>query len=101
MTSPNAVARPSDKARAALLGWKPTSAAMARIRSRVAAETPGWSLRANETAALVTPARLATSTMVGRFTGRSSAGGRGRGLGGGQPGQGPVAAEQFQGFGQR
>jgi hypothetical protein len=69
MTSPNAPARPSDSARAALLGWNPTSAAMARMRSRVAADTPGWLLRANDTAALVTPACLATSAMVGRFTG--------------------------------
>jgi hypothetical protein len=68
MTSPKAPARPSDRARAALLGWNPTSAAMARIRSRVAADTPGWLLRANDTAAFVTPARLATSAIVGRFT---------------------------------
>jgi hypothetical protein len=32
---------------------------MARIRSRVAAETPGWPLSTNDTAALVTPARRA------------------------------------------
>jgi hypothetical protein len=57
-----------DKARAALLGWNPISAAMAMIRSRVAADTPGWPLSANDTAALVTPARRATSLMVGRFT---------------------------------
>ena len=41
MTSPNAPARPPDKARAAVLGWNPTSAAIARMRSRVAADTPG------------------------------------------------------------
>jgi hypothetical protein len=32
-------ARPSQSARAALFGWKPISCPMARIRSRVAAET--------------------------------------------------------------
>ena len=68
MIRPNAPARPSESARAALLGWKPISSAMARMRSRVAAETPGWPLSANDTAALVTPARRAMSAMVGRFT---------------------------------
>ena len=63
-----APARPSESARAALFGWKPISSAMARIRSRVAADTPGWPLSANDTAALVTPARRAMSAMVGRFT---------------------------------
>ena len=68
MISPNTPARPSDSARAALFGWKPISAAMARMRSRVAADTPGWPFSANDTAALVTPARRAMSAMVGRFT---------------------------------
>jgi hypothetical protein len=54
-------------ARAALLRWKPRSLAIARIRWRVAAETPGCPFSANDTAALVTPARLAISAMVGRF----------------------------------
>ena len=67
-TRPNAPARPSDKARAAQFGWKPRSCAMARMRARVAAETPGWPLSANDTAAFVTPARLAMSARVGRFT---------------------------------
>ena len=69
MIRPNAPARPPDRARAALLGSKPISAAMARMRSRVAAETPGWPFRAKETAALVTPARRAMSAMVGRLIG--------------------------------
>ena len=69
MIRPNAPARPSDRARAALLGSKPISAAMARMRSLVAAETPGWPFRAKETAALVTPARRAMSAMVGRLIG--------------------------------
>src|ERR1700749_2230282 len=68
MTSPNAPALPLDRARAALLGWNPSSAAIAAMRSRVAADTPGCPLSANDTAAVVTPARLATSLMVGRFT---------------------------------
>jgi len=40
-TSPSAPARPSDRARAALLGCQPYSAAMARMRRRVFSETPG------------------------------------------------------------
>ena len=68
MMRPNAPARPSDRARAALLGWKPISSAMARIRCRVAADTPGCPFSAKDTAALVTPARRAMSAMVGRFT---------------------------------
>ena len=40
--------------------------AAARIRSRVSGATPGRSLTANETAAGETPARRATSAMVGR-----------------------------------
>src|ERR1700722_12202915 len=67
ITRPNASALPAVRARAALLGWKPTSWAIARMRSLVAAETPGWPFRAKETAALVTPARWAMSAMVGRF----------------------------------
>ena len=57
MIRPNAPALPADRARAALLGWNPISSAIARIRSLVAAETPGWPFSAKETAALVTPAR--------------------------------------------
>src|ERR1700722_10333854 len=69
ITRPNAPVLPADRARAALLGWNPTSSAIARIRSLVAAETPGWPFSAKETAALVTPARCAMSVMVGRFIG--------------------------------
>ena len=52
--------------RAWALGSQPSSAAAARIRVRVSAATPGRSLTANETAAEDTPARRATSAMVGR-----------------------------------
>ena len=69
ITRPNAPTLPAVRARAALLGWKPISSAIARIRSLVAAETPGWPLSAKETAALVTPARWAMSVIVGRFIG--------------------------------
>ena len=57
ITRPNTPDLPTVSARAALLGWKPISSAIAMIRSRVAAETPGWPFSAKETAALVTPAR--------------------------------------------
>ena len=67
MIRPNAPTRPAVSALAALLGWKPISCAIARIRSRVAADTPGWPLSAKDTAALVTPASAAMSAMVGRF----------------------------------
>ena len=67
ITRPNTPDLPAVSARAALLGWKPISSAIARIRSLVAAETPGWPFSAKETAALVTPARWAMSVMVGRF----------------------------------
>ena len=67
ITRPNASALPAVRARAALLGWKPISWAIARMRSLVAAETPGWPFSAKETAALVTPARCAMSAMVGRL----------------------------------
>ncbi|GAA0366905.1 hypothetical protein GCM10009541_06650 [Micromonospora gifhornensis] len=39
------------------------------MRCRVASETPGWPLSAYDTAPLETPARRATSAIVGRFTG--------------------------------
>jgi hypothetical protein len=46
MTSPRAPAREADRARAALLGRQPISAASLRTRWRVASDTPGWPLRA-------------------------------------------------------
>lgn len=67
MIRPNASARPAVRARAALFGWNPISLAIARMRSLVALDTPGWPFSANETAALVTPARCAMSAIVGRF----------------------------------
>src|SRR5688572_9014567 len=66
---PTAWAAAPDSARAALLGLKPISSAMARMRRRVASDTPGWPLSAYDTAPLDTPARRATSAIVGRFTG--------------------------------
>ncbi len=67
ITRPNTPDLPAVSARAALLGWKPISSAIARIRSLVAAEIPGLPFSAKETAAFVTPARWAMSVMVGRF----------------------------------
>jgi hypothetical protein len=46
MTRPRAPAREADRARAALLGRQPMSAASLRTRWRVASETPGRPLRA-------------------------------------------------------
>ena len=69
-TSPIARVRASVSARALADGCQPSSRAAARIRSRVPDETPGRSLTANETAAADTPARRATSTIVGRRRGR-------------------------------
>ena len=73
-TSPTARVRASVSARALADGRQPSSRAAARIRSRVPEETPGRSLTANETAAAETPARRATSAIVGR---RRGAGGSG------------------------
>ncbi len=67
--SPTVLALAPFSARAALLGRQPISSAMARMRARVDAETPGWPFRAYDTAPLETPARLAMSAIVGRFTG--------------------------------
>jgi hypothetical protein len=66
MTSPSAKAFETDKERARLLGRQPSSSAAARIRSTVAWARPGRPFSANETAPLDTPARLATSAIVGR-----------------------------------
>jgi hypothetical protein len=46
MTRPRAPARDADRARAALLGRQPISAASLRTRWRVDSDTPGWPLRA-------------------------------------------------------
>ena len=48
------------------LDWQPSSRAATRMRSRVAGARPGRPLSANETAPLLTPARRATSRIVGR-----------------------------------
>ena len=66
---PDARARASVRARACALGRQPSSSAARRIRARVASPTPGRSLTANETAAAETPARRATSVIVGRRRG--------------------------------
>jgi hypothetical protein len=55
-----------DRLRAVALGAQPSSRAAAKIRSRVASETPGLWLKASDTAPLDTPARAATSLMVTR-----------------------------------
>ena len=68
---PTALALAPESARAALLGLKPISRAMATIRCRVASDTPGWPLRAYDTAPLETPARWAMSAIVGRCFTRS------------------------------
>src|SRR5690349_11934111 len=65
---PTALARAPERARAALLALNPISSAIERMRLRVASETPGWPLRAYDTAPLDTPARRAMSAIVGRFT---------------------------------
>src|SRR4051812_34312699 len=84
MTRPIASARETDRPRAAALGCQPISSAMARIRSRVRADTPGRSLRAKETAPRETPAASAMSLMVGRrfTTAFSRKGGGSTSLGG-------------------
>ena len=66
-TRPIARARASVSARAVALGRQPSSWAAARIRARVSGATPGRSLTAKETAAGETPARRATSAIVGRL----------------------------------
>ena len=63
-TSPQAWARATESARAALFGYQPISSAIARIRARVLSESPGRSLSANETAPFDTPARRAMSLDV-------------------------------------
>src|SRR6478735_4381549 len=65
-TSPTARDREAASARARWLGVQPSSAAAARIRSRVSGATPGRSLSAKDTAPFDTPALRATSEMVGR-----------------------------------
>jgi hypothetical protein len=66
ITRPSANAFETDSDRARLLGRQPSSSAAARIRSTVALARPGRPFSANETAPLETPARVATSAMVGR-----------------------------------
>src|SRR5689334_14963227 len=55
-----------DSERAAWFGLQPRSAAACRMRVRVAAAMPGRSCTASVTAAVDTPARLATSRIVTR-----------------------------------
>ena len=56
--------------RAELSGNQPRASAAARMRSRVDADTPGRPLRAYEAALIETPARSATSLIVGRPSAR-------------------------------
>src|SRR3954464_14104107 len=65
MTRPTAKARRADSARARVLGFHPSSVATWRMRARVASPPPGRPLSANETAPFDTPARRATSSIVG------------------------------------
>ena len=46
ITSPQASARAADSERAARFGYQPSSSAIARMRARVPAETPGCPFRA-------------------------------------------------------
>ena len=73
-TSPTAPARAEVSARAGALGRQPSSPAAARIRRRVSSPTPARPLTAKDTAAIDTPARRATSAIVGRAGGRVMAG---------------------------
>ena len=65
ITKPRFPDRRNDNARAVEFGVKPSSCATRSTRSRVFWETPGRPFRAKETAALDTPARAATSEIVG------------------------------------
>ena len=65
-TSPIAYARRAGSARARRFGRHPSSSAAPRMRWRVAGETPGRPFNAKDTAPLLTPARSATSAIVGR-----------------------------------
>ncbi len=65
-TRPTACARFVDNALAPGFGVHPSDSATPMIRSRVSAETPGRSFRANDTAPFDTPAARATSAIVGR-----------------------------------
>src|SRR4029450_14081745 len=58
------ISRATERARAALFGYHPSSPAIARIRSLVVSETPGRPFRAYETAPFETPARAAMSLIV-------------------------------------
>src|SRR3954447_11640257 len=97
-TSPIARVRASVSARALAEGCQPSSRAATRMRSRVSGETPGRSLTANETAAADTPARRATSAMVGR---RRVVSGRRSGVVVSLPGDGERVAylKRFRGTG--
>src|SRR3954451_14733641 len=58
--------RPWRRERARSLRWKPRSAIAAETRSAVGPATPGSSLITRETVFRLTPARSATSRIVGR-----------------------------------
>ena len=65
-TKPIALEHEEESARAVAFGRHPILAAISIILARVVGETPGRSLRANDTAARETPASRAISRIVGR-----------------------------------
>src|SRR5664279_2850767 len=65
ITKPRVPDRRVDSARAVAFGVNPRSEAARRIRARVSADTPARPFRANDTAPFDTPARAATSEIVG------------------------------------
>lgn len=66
ITRPRANAFETESDRARLLGRQPSSSAAAMILSTVDCASPGRPFSANDTAPLETPARVATSAIVGR-----------------------------------
>src|SRR4051812_45591682 len=64
-TTPTACARPMESVRAVALSQYPSSSTAARTRARVSSTTSGLSLSTRETVAALTPARRATSRIVG------------------------------------
>ena len=76
ITRPRFPDRRKDSARAVEFGVKPSSSAICSTRSRVVWDTPGRPFSANETAAFDTPARAATSEIVGFVAICSSSRGR-------------------------
>ena len=72
MTRPRLLDLRLDNACAVALRTNPSSSAARRMRSRVSGETPGRPFNAKDTAPLETPARAATSEIVGFDATRTS-----------------------------